>query len=171
MKKSAKSSVKNTDLAMKHKAENNITIVNCGIVLYALLLAVIASMANSSLTVEGASAVRHILIYCGLAGFMGIAAYAAYKSNKSFLKYSLMCLFVSVSSVAILYCNNTHAWGTMITWLALGIAFVFNCVYAYLTDKNLYYTSKKTQLVFKVVVGIVYALLAIVLILAFFRVI
>lgn len=171
MKKSAKASVKNIDTAMKKKAENNITIVNCGIVIYALLLAVIASMSNSSTTVEGAFAIRHILIYCGLAGFMGIAAYAAYKSNKSFLKYSLMCMFVSISSIAILYCNSTRAWGTVITWLALAVAFVFNCIYAYLADKNLYYTSKKTQLVFKVVVGVVYAVLAVILILAFFKLI
>ncbi|MBR5535992.1 MAG: hypothetical protein IKU60_05020 [Clostridia bacterium] len=170
MKKSAKASFKK-DTAMQKKAENNITIVNCAVIIYALVLAVISSMSNSSVTVEGAFAIRHILIYCGIIGFMGIAAYAAYKSNKSFLKYSLMCLFVTISSVAILYCNSTHAWGTTITWFALGIAFLFNCVYAYLTDKNLYYTSKKTQIVFKSVVGAVYGVLLIVLILAFFRVI
>lgn len=171
MKKSAKTSVKNTDIATKQKAENNITIVNCGVILYALLLVVISSMANSSSTVEGAFAIRRILIFCGLAGFMGIAAYSAYKSNKSFLKYSLMCLFVSVSSVAILYCNNVRAWGTVITWVALAVAFIFNCIYAYLTDKNLYYSSKKTQINFKLAVGIVYLILAVILILAFFRVI
>lgn len=171
MKKSAKSSVKNIDTTMEKKAENNITIVNCGIVIYALLLAMIASMSNSSVTIEGAVAIRHVLIYCGLIGFMGIAAYAAYKSNKSFLKYSLMCLFVAVSSAAILYCNSTRAWGTNITWLALAIAFLFNCVYSYLTDKNLYYTSKKTQLIFKIAVGVVYVILLIILILAFFKLI
>ncbi len=171
MKKAAKSSVKNIDTAMKKKAENNITIVNCGIIIYALLLAIISSMSNSSSTVAGASAIRHFLIYCGFIGFMGIAAYAAYKSNKSFLKYSLMCLFVSVSSIAMLYCNNTHAWGTTITWGALALAFVFNFIYAYLTDKNRYYSSKKTQIVFKTIIGIVYGILAVLLILAFFRVI
>ncbi|MBQ8001971.1 MAG: hypothetical protein IJ297_00835 [Clostridia bacterium] len=171
MKKAAKPSVKNIDTAMKQKAENNITIVNCGVIIYALLLAIISSMSNSSSTVAGASAIRHILIYCGLIGFMGIAAYAAYKSNKSFLKYSLMCLFVSISSVAILYCNSTRAWGTVITWLALLVAFVFNLIYAALTDKNKYYTSKKTQVIFKTVVGIVYAIFLVVLVLAFFRVI
>lgn len=171
MKKSVKASVKNIDTAAKKKAENNITIVNCAVIIYSLLLAVIASMSNSSATVEGAFAIRHILFYCGIIGFMGIAAYAAYKSNKSFLKYSLMCLFVSVTSVAILYCNSTHAWGTYITWVALGIALIFNTIYAYLTDKNLYYASKKTQLVFKSIVGIVYAILLIILILAFFKII
>lgn len=171
MKKSVKASVKNIDTAAKKKAENNITIVNCAVIIYALLLAVISSMSNSSATVEGAAAIRYILFYCGIIGFMGIAAYAAYKSNKSFLKYSLMCLFVSITSVALLYCNSTHAWGTFITWIALGVALFFNCIYAYLTDKNLYYSSKKTQVVFRSVVGVVYAIFLIVLILAFFRVI
>ena len=169
MKKSVKASVKNIDTAAKRKAENNITIVNCAVIIYALLLAVISSMSNSSATIEGAAAIRHILFYCGIVGFMGIAAYAAYKSNKSFLKYSLMCLFVSITSVALLYCNSTHAWGTYITWISLGVALIFNCIYAYLTDKNLYYSSKKTQIVFKSVVGGVYAVFFILLILAFFR--
>lgn len=171
MKKSVKASRQNIDTAAKKKAENNITIVNCAVIIYALLLAVLSSMSNSSATVEGAFAIRHILFYCGIVGFMGIAAYAAYKSNKSFLKYSLMCLFVSITSIALLYCNSTHAWGTVITWLSLGIALFFNCIYAYLADKNLYYSSKKTQIVFKSVVGAIYAALLIVLILAFFRVI
>lgn len=170
MKKSVKAS-KHTDTAAKKKAENNITIVNCAVIIYALLLAMISSMSNSSATVEGAAAIRHILFYFGVIGFMGIAAYSAYKSNKSFLKYSLMCLFVSVTSIAMLYCNSTKAWGTVITWASLGIALLFNCIYAYLTDKNLYYSSKKTQLVFKSIVGAVYAILLIILILAFFRVI
>lgn len=171
MKKSVKASVKNIDTAAKKKAENNITIVNCAVIIYAILLALISSMSNSSATVEGAFAIRRILIYCGIIGFMGIAAYSAYKSNKSFLKYSLMCLFVSVTSVAILYCNSTHAWGSVITWFALGLALVFNCIYAYLTDKNRYYSSKKTPIVFRSVVGAVYAILLIVLILAFFKLI
>lgn len=171
MKKSVKAAAKHIDTATKKKAENNITIVNCAVIIYALLLAVISSMSNSSATVEGAAAIRHILFYFGIIGFMGIAAYAAYKSNKSFLKYSLMCLFVSITSVAMLYCNSTRAWGTVITWVSLGIALLFNCVYAYLTDKNLYYSSKKTQIVFKSVVGAVYAILLVVLGLAFFRVI
>lgn len=171
MKKSVKASVKNIDTAAQKKAENNITIVNCAVVIYSLLLAVISSMSNSSTTVEGASAIRHILFYCGIVGFMGIAAYSAYKSNKSFLKYSLMCLYVSITSIAILYCNSTHAWGTYLTWVSLGVALVFNCIYAYLTDKNLYYSSKKTQIVFRSVVGAVYGFFLILLILAFFRVI
>lgn len=170
MKKSAKSSANSQNTALLKRAENNITIVNCGIVLYALVLAFLHSMSNSSATVEGAFAIRRILMYCGIVGFMGIAAYSAYKSNKSFLKYSLMCLFVSVSSAAMLFCDH-RGWGTLITGAALLIAFVFNCIYAYLTDKNLYYSSKKTQLIFKTVVGIAYALLAIVLALAFFQVI
>ncbi|MBQ8540656.1 MAG: hypothetical protein IJ435_04185 [Clostridia bacterium] len=171
MKRSAKASVKNIDTAIKKKAENNITIVNCAVIIYALLLAVIASMSNSSVTVAGAAAIRRILFYCGIVGFMGIAAYAAYKSNKSFLKYSLMCLFVSITSIAALICNSTRAWGTIVTWVALGIALVFNMIYAYLTDKNLYYSSKKTPVVFKAVVGAVYAVLLVILILAAFKVI
>lgn len=171
MKNSAKSSVKKIDTAAKQKAENNITIVNCAIVIYALLLAVISSMSNSSVTVEGAFAIRYILIYCGIAGFMGIAAYAAYKSDKSLLKYSFMCLYVTISSVTILHCNNTHAWGTAITWLSLGIAFIFNCIYALLNDKNLYYSNKKTRIAFRSSVGAVYAVLAVVLIFAFFKII
>lgn len=171
MKKSLKASAKNIDTAMKKKAENNITIVNCAVIIYALLLAVIASMSNSSVTVAGAVSIRRILFYCGIVGFMGIAAYAAYKSNKSFLKYSLMCLFVSITSVAALICNSSRAWGTIVTWVALGIALAFNIVYAYLTDKNLYYSSKKTPVVFKTVVGVVYGILLLVLVLAAFKVI
>ncbi len=171
MKKSLKASAKNIDTAMKKKAENNITIVNCAVIIYALLLAVIASMSNSSVTVAGAVSIRRILFYCGIAGFMGIAAYAAYKSNKSFLKYSLMCLFVSITSVAALICNNARAWGTIVTWVALGVALAFNMVYAYLTDRNLYYSSKKTPIVFKTVVGAVYFVLLLVLVLAAFKII
>lgn len=165
-----KKSVNSKDTALRKRAENNITIVNCGIVIYALVLAFLHSMSLSSMTAEGAVAIKRILMYCGIISSMLIAAYSAYKSNKSFLKYSLMCFFVSVSSASLLFCED-RGWGTKVSIAALVIAFIFNCIYAGLTDKNLYYSSKKTQIVFRTVVCVVYALLLVILGLAFFKVI
>lgn len=158
------------DTALQRRAENNITIVNCGIVIYALVLTIIYSMSLSSTTIEGAVAIRRILMFSGIIGFMLIAAYAAYKSNKSYLKYSLMCLFVSISSASLLFCEN-HGWGSRVSALALVVAFIFNCIYAYMTDKNKYYSSKKNQLIFKITIGVIYTVLLIVLVLAFFDII
>lgn len=169
MKKSAQSSKKSKDTALQRRAENNITIVNCGIVIYALVLVCIYTMSQSSATVSNAHFAKYALMYVGLAGFMATAAYAAYKSNKSFLKYSLMCLFVAISSASLIFCEN-HGWGSRVSYFALFIAFIFNCVYAYMTDKNTYYSSKKNQLIFKVTVGIVFLILFVILVLAFFNV-
>ncbi|MGM9551278.1 MAG: hypothetical protein ACI3XA_03390 [Clostridia bacterium] len=167
MKKSGNSSY---NTAMQKKAENNITIVNCAVIIYALVIAILHNMSNSSLTVEGAIATKRFLMYSGMVAAMIVAAYSAYKSNKSFLKYSLMCVFVSVSSASLIFCNN-HGWGNRVNFVALIMAFVFNMVYAYLTDKNLYYSNKKTRVIYRSVVGVFYGLLFIVLVFAFFNVI
>ncbi len=167
MKKSGKTAF---ETAMQKKAENNITIVNCAVVIYALVLAFLHSMSKNSLTVEGAMTIKRFLMYSGMIAGMIIAAYSAYKSNKHFLKYALMCVFVSISSASLIFCNN-HGWGNRVSVIAILMAFVFNLCYAYLTDKNLYYTDQKTRIVFRTVVGVFYALLLVVLALALFRVI
>lgn len=171
MTKSAKGTKPKKDAALQKRAENNIAIVNCGIVFYALILITINAMIfNTENFAAGANSFRFILIIAGAVAAMLIAAYAAYKSNKSLLKYSLMCVFVSFSQWAILRCNAT-GWGSRITYIALAIAFIFNCIYAFMTDKNIYYPNKKNQVIFKSAVGIIYGLLLIVLILAYFKVI
>lgn len=164
MKKNNNSSKKSFDTAMQKKAENNLTIFNCSIIIYALVLFVVHSMSQSSATAAGAATFRHILMYAGIAGTMLIAAYAAYKSNKSLIKYSLMCAFVSISTAGILFCSD---WGIKITIAALVIAFVFTCIYAALTDKKAYYTSKKVRTIFKSAVAVVYGILFILLVIAF----
>lgn len=167
MKKANKAPV---NAQLQKRAENNITIVNCAVVVYALVLIFLHSMSNSTATTEGAASIKHLLMYGGIISAMVVAAYAAYKSNKSLLKYSLMCLFVAVSSAAMLFCNS-RGWADKVNFVALAMAIVFNLVYAYLTDKNLYYTEKKTRIIFRSVVGVFYAILMIVLLLAFFKVI
>ena len=166
MKKTNTSSKKSFDTAMQKKAENNLTIFNCSIVIYSLILFVVHSMSQSSATAEGAATFRHILMYASVAGTMLIAAYAAYKSNKSLIKYSLMCAFVSISTAGILYCSST---GLKTTIFGLVAAFIFTCVYAVLTDKKIYYTSKKASTIFKVAVGVVYGILLIILLIAFVK--
>lgn len=166
MKKSAKSTKKSFDTAMQKKAENNITIFSCSIILYALILYVVQSMSVSSATVESAHIVRFALMYAGIIGAMAIAAYAAYKSNKSLIKYSLMCVFVTISTAGILFCAP---WGLKVTVTGLVLAFIFTCVYAYLTDKKLYYTSKTVRTVFKAAIGVVYGALFVILLIAFSR--
>lgn len=164
MKKSTKSSKKSYDTAMQRKAENNITIFSCSIILYSAILFLVHSMALSSSTAVGARTVRMVLMYSGIAAAMLIAAYAAYKSNKSLIKYALMGVFVSVSTAGILYCSP---WGIRVTVVGLVLAFIFTCVYAGLTDKKLYYTSKKIRVIFRSVIGAVYGILLVVLIVVF----
>ncbi len=172
MKQSAKNAKPKKDAALQKRAENNITIVNCGIVIYALIIIMIQTMAVNTAIAEGAISFRKILIFAGIIAAMLIAAYSAYKSNKSLLKYSLMCVFVAISQWGILRCNKTNfAWGSKMTYVALALAFIFNCIYAYMTDKNLYYTAKKNQIIFKSVVCITYAILLVVLVFAYFKVI
>lgn len=165
MKKN-KSEKKSFDTAMQKKAENNITIFNCSIILYALILFVVHSMSQSSATIEGAVTIRRVLMLAGIVGAMGIAAYSAYKSNKSLFKYSLMCLYVSVSTAGILYCAP---WGLRATVIGLVAAFVFTCVYAALTDKKIYYSSKKARTIFKSAIAVVYGVLLVVLVVAFVK--
>lgn len=167
MKKSAKAtSKKSTDTAIQRKAENNITIVTSSIILYALVLAAIQTMSGNSQTAVGAATVRSILMIAGILGAMGIATYAAYKSNKSLLKYAFMCLFVSVSTAGIQYCHYNNM-GLKVSVAGLLVAFILTCVYAALVDKNVYYSSKKARMVFRTVSGVIYALLLIVLAVAF----
>lgn len=161
MKKSAQTIKKSKDTELQKRAENNITIISCSIILYALILFVIHSMFSSEATMAAAKTVRAVLIYAGLAAGMVIASYSAYKSNKSLMKYALMCFFVSISTVGILYGDP---WGMHATVAALIAAFVFVCVYAALTDKKLYYSSKKVRTIFKSAIAVVYgALLAVVI--------
>jgi hypothetical protein len=157
---------KSKNSAELKKVENNILLVNCGTVIYALILALVYVMTRSSATVVGAISIMKIFMFGGIIAAMGVAAYAAYVSNKSFLKYSLMCFFIAVSSAALLYCNNGNK-GFAVDFMGLLIALVFNLVYAFLTDKDMYYTQKKVRILFKVAVGIVYALLIVALILIF----
>ncbi len=163
MKKSAQSIKKSKDTELQKRAENNITIVSCSIIIYALVLVLIDSMFKSEATMAGARTVRLIMVYLGLGAGMVIASYSAYKSNKSLIKYALMCFFVSISTLGILYGNP---WGTTATIVALVMAFLFVCVYAILTDKRIYYSSKKARATFKTVVGVVYGILLVVVIAA-----
>ncbi len=162
--KNNKNTKKSFDTAMQKKAENNITIFNCSIILYALILFVVHSMALSSATVEGALAIRRVLMLGGVIGAMAIAAYSAYKSNKSLFKYAFMSLFVSVSTAGILYCDK---WGLRVTVIGLVAAFIFTCIYAALTDKKIYYSSKKARTIFKSAIAVVYGILFLVLVVSF----
>lgn len=167
MKKSVKQTKKNSiDTALRQKAENNITIVICSIILYALIMFSVDAMANNSATVLSAHFIRYTLMFAGIIGAMGIAAYSAYKSNKHILKYAFMCLFISVSTAGILYCSP---WGSRISVLGLIIAFIFTCIYAVLTDKKIYYSSKKARVIFRSAVGAVFGILFIMLVVAFFN--
>lgn len=156
MKKSAQSIKKSKDTELQKRAENNITVVTCSIIIYSLLLVLVNSMFSSETTMAGARTLRLVMMYLGLVFGMGIASYSAYKSNKSLIKYSLMCFFVSISTAGIIYGNP---WGMKATIISLLAAFVFVCVYAVLTDKRLYYASKKVRIAFKTAVGIVYGIL------------
>lgn len=152
------------------KAENNILLVNCGTVIYALILALIYVMSRSSTTVVGALSIIRIFMFGGAIAAMLVAAYAAYISNKSFLKYSLMCVFIALSSAALLYCNNGNR-GYAVDFTALLFALVFNLVYAFLNDKGLYYPNKAVRIGFKAAVGVIYGLLLLALVLVFFKII
>ncbi|MBQ7876707.1 MAG: hypothetical protein IJ316_05395 [Clostridia bacterium] len=163
MKKSAQSIKKSKDTELQKRAENNITIVSCSIIIYALVLVLVNSMFSSEATMAGARTVRLIMIYLGLGAGMVIASYSAYKSNKSLIKYALMCFFVSISTLGILYGNP---WGTSATVIALVAAFLFVCVYAILTDKRIYYSSKKARTIFKSVIAVVYGVLLVVVVAA-----
>ncbi len=156
MKKSAQSIKKSKDTELQKRAENNITVVSCSIIIYSLLLVLVNSMFSSDATMAGARTLRLVMMYLGLISGMLIASYSAYKSNKSLIKYSLMCFFVSISTAGIVYGNP---WGMRATVISLLAAFVFVCVYAVLTDKRIYYSSKKARVIFKSVVGVVYGIL------------
>lgn len=149
------------------KAENNILLVNCGTVIYALILALFYVMSRSDATVVGAVSIIRIFMFGGAVAAMCVAAYAAYISNKSFLKYSLMCVFVSLSSAALLYCNKGYR-GYAVDFIALLFALLFNLIYAFLNDKGVYYSNKSVRIAFKCAVGVIYALLILVLVLIFF---
>ncbi len=166
MKKSAKSIKKSKDTELQKRAENNITIISCSIIIYALVLVLVNSMFSSEATMAGARTVRLIMIYLGLGAGMVIASYSAYKSNKSLIKYALMCFFVSISTLGILYGNP---WGTRATVVALVAAFLFVCVYAILTDKRIYYSSKKARTIFKSVIAVVYGILLVVVVAAIIK--
>lgn len=156
MKRNAQSSKKSKDTAFEKRAENNISIVTCSIILYTLILFMIQSMSSNAATVAGADTVRLTLTYAGVVSGMLIASFAAYKSNKSLIKYSAMCFFVSISMAGIVY---GAPWGMRATVVALAAAFVFVFVYAVLTDKKLFYSSKKTRTVFKTSIAVVYGIL------------
>lgn len=161
MKKSAQSIKKSKDTELQKRAENNITVVSCSIVIYALLLVFVSSMFSSDATMAAAQTVRHCMIYLGLIFGMAIASYSAYKSNKSLIKYALMCFFVSISTAGIIYADP---WGMRATVISLVAAFLFVCVYAVLTDKRIYYASKKARVIFKSVVGVVYGILFVIVV-------
>lgn len=164
MKNSEKKSKSSAD---RKKAENNILLVNCGTVIYALILVLIYVMSRSSTTVVGALSIIRIFMFGGILAAMLIAAYAAYVSNKSFIKYSLMCVFISLSAAALIYCNDGGR-GYFVDFTALLFALIFNLVYAFLNDKGVYYSDKSVRIGFKTAVGIVYALLLLALVLIFF---
>ena len=174
MKKPRLSSKSNTQRqgASVQKAENNIVLVNCGVIIYGLVLVLLYMMHRSSSTIEGAIAVIRIFTFGSAIAAMCIAAYSAYVSNKAFLKYSLMCLFITISSAALIYgkCNdNFHAY--TVDFGALVLALIFNAIYAILTDKDKYYSNKAVSIAFKTVVGVVYALIFVLLVLMFFDII
>lgn len=158
---------KSKNQAELKKVENNILLVNCGTVIYALILALIYVMSRSSMTVVGALSIIRIFMFGGVIAAMCVAAYAAYTSDKSYLKYSLMCVFIAVSSAALLYCNNGNR-GYVVDFAALLSALVFNLIYAFLNDKGMYYSNKSVRIVFKCAIGVVYGMFLVVLILVFF---
>lgn len=174
MKKAGLSSKSKTERqgASMHKAENNIVLVNCGVVIYGLVLVLLSMMHRNPSTIEGATAVIRIFTFGSAIAAMCIAAYSAYISNKAFLKYALMCVFITISSAALIYgkCNeNYHAY--TVDFGALVIALVFNAIYAVLTDKYNYYSNKTVRIAFRTAVGVVYALIFVLLVLMFFDII
>ncbi len=165
MKKRDRSRLKSANTpADKKKAENNILLVNCGVIIYALILAVIYGMMRNSDTVIGAYTVMNIFSIGGIIAAMLLACYSAYVSKKSFLKYSLMCIFVTISSWSVTHgASSVHSFAVVA--LALAAAFVCNLIYAYLTDKGLYYANKSVRNGFRIAVLAVYAVIFILLVL------
>lgn len=167
MKKTKNSrKVKSKNTANLKRAENNILLVNCGLIVYALVLALIHRMSQTSQTIDGAYCILYFFQYAGIAAAMGIAAYAAYVSKKSLLKYAFMCVFIAISSAVITgpsLKNNTDE-NYMIVAIAIAVAFILNLVYAFITDRALYYENKRNRIIYRTSVGIIYGIIMIFLI-------
>ncbi len=158
-KNSRKAKSKNT--ANLQRAENNILLVNCGLIVYALVLALIYKMVQNPMTIDGAYCILYFFQYAGIAAAMGIAAYAAYVSKKSLLKYAFMCVFISISAAVITGPAIRTAENYLIVALAIVIAFILNIVYAFITDRALYYENKRNRIIFRTSVGIIYGIIVI----------
>ena len=168
MKKAKSAAKKALKAENARRAQNNIVFVNCGVVIYALVLMLLYMMQRNSDTISGAVAVIRIFTVAGVFAAMVTAAYAAYISNKSFLKYSFMCVYIAISSASLIYCNRNYI-AYLINFAALAVALVFNVIYSCITEK--YYAKKSVRIAFRVSVGVVYALILLVLVLIFFKVI
>lgn len=169
MKKAKSSALKKAKKAENsRRAQNNIVFINCVVVLYAFVLMLLYMMQRNSATIYGAVAAIRIFTIAGLAAAMITAAYSAYVSNKSLLKYSFMCVYIAVSSASLIYCNRNYI-AYLINFAALAVALLFNVVYSCITEK--YYAKKSVRIAFRTSVGAVYALIFLVLVLIFFKVI
>ena len=167
MKKAKSAAKKALKAENSRRAQNNIVFVNCGVVIYALVLMLLYMMQRNSDTISGAVAVIRIFTVAGVFAAMVTAAYAAYISNKSFLKYSFMCVYIAISSASLIYCNRNYI-AYLINFAALAVALVFNVIYSCITEK--YYAKKSVRIAFRVSVGVVYALILLVLVLIFFKI-
>ena len=167
MKKAKSAAKKALKAENARRAQNNIVFVNCGVVIYALVLMLLYMMQRNSDTISGAVAVIRIFTVAGVFAAMVTAAYAAYISNKSFLKYSFMCVYIAISSASLIYCNRNYI-AYLINFAALAVALVFNVIYSCITEK--YYAKKSVRIAFRVSVGVVYALILLVLVLIFFKI-
>ncbi len=143
------------------RAENNILLVNCGLIVYALVLALIHKMSQDTNTMAGADCILAFFQYAGIAAAMGIAAYAAYVSKKSLLKYAFMCVFIAISSAVITGPAIKSDENYMIVAFAIAVAFILNLVYAFITGRALYYENKRNRIIFRTSVGIVYGIMMI----------
>lgn len=157
---------KNT--AYMQKAENNILIVNCGLIIYSLMLLLIYNMSRNTATAMGAQYILKFFTFGGIVAAMGIAAYAAYVSKRSLLKFAFMAVFVSVSSAVITGPAKATINSYIIVAAAIITAFTANIIYAIITDKALYYENKKVRIIFRTVVGVIYALFFVFLVVRYF---